>query len=87
MFPELEHALYLSILLSAFPLAVIALVGLVIAILQAATQIQEQTVTYVVKVVTFGALLFLGGGWMMEELLTLFRTSFEALATAGSFRG
>ena len=59
----------LQILFMAAPLLITALVvGLVIAILQATTSIQEQTLTFVPKV--FAILLVLGllGGWMFSSL-------------------
>jgi len=59
----------LEVLLLAAPLLISALVvGLVVAILQATTSIQEQTLTFVPKV--FAILLVLGflGGWMFSSL-------------------
>ena len=59
----------LEVLFLAAPLLITALVvGLVIAILQATTSIQEQTLTFVPKV--FAILLILGllGGWMFSSL-------------------
>ena len=43
-------------------------VGVVISIIQAATQIHEQTVTFVPKLLTIGIVLLLTGGHMMEVL-------------------
>jgi flagellar biosynthetic protein FliQ len=59
----------LQVLLLASPLLFSALiVGLVVAILQATTSIQEQTLTFVPKI--FAILLVLGllGGWMFNSL-------------------
>jgi flagellar biosynthetic protein FliQ len=59
----------LQVLFLASPLLLTAMVvGLVIAILQATTSIQEQTLTFVPKV--FAILLILGflGGWMFTSL-------------------
>ncbi|MEQ1810434.1 MAG: flagellar biosynthesis protein FliQ [Terricaulis sp.] len=50
------------------------LVGLVISILQVATQVQEITLTYVPKLLVAAVLLILLGGWMMGRL-THFATS------------
>ena len=68
----------LQILKIASPLLLSALlVGLVIAILQAATSIQEQTLTFVPKIFTILIILALLGGWMFRSLreytLELFR--------------
>lgn len=53
------------------------LIGLVVAIFQATTSIQEQTLTFLPKMLTILAVLALLGGWMFAELrdytVTLFR--------------
>jgi flagellar biosynthetic protein FliQ len=59
----------LEVLLLAGPLLFVALaVGLVIAILQAATQIQEQTLTFVPKIFAIMITLAALGGWMFTML-------------------
>jgi len=45
------------------------LVGLLISIFQAATQIQEQTLTFVPKLITIVAILIFGGGWMLNKVI------------------
>ncbi|MDR1618629.1 MAG: flagellar biosynthesis protein FliQ [Treponema sp.] len=58
-----------EVIMLAAPLLLSALVvGLVVAILQATTQIQEQTLTFVPKVITILAVLALLGGWMFSSL-------------------
>jgi flagellar biosynthetic protein FliQ len=58
-----------QVLSLALPLLVSALVvGLVVAIFQATTSIQEQTMTFVPKVVTILLVLGLLGGWMFSRL-------------------
>ncbi|GHV69927.1 flagellar biosynthetic protein FliQ [Spirochaetia bacterium] len=58
-----------QILLLAAPLLLSALiVGLVVAILQATTSIQEQTLTFVPKVLTILLVLAILGGWMFTSL-------------------
>jgi flagellar biosynthetic protein FliQ len=59
----------MEVILLAAPLLLSALfVGLTVAILQATTQIQEQTLTFVPKVITILAALALLGGWMFSSL-------------------
>ncbi|MDR2922401.1 MAG: flagellar biosynthesis protein FliQ [Treponema sp.] len=66
---ELLRRGVLQILLIASPLLLSALlVGLVVAILQAATSIQEQTLTFVPKIFTILIILALLGGWMFSSL-------------------
>lgn len=54
-----REALWLVLLLSAPPIVAASVVGLIVAFLQAATQLQEQTLTYTVKFVTVTLTLFL----------------------------
>jgi flagellar biosynthetic protein FliQ len=59
----------LQVLTIASPLLFTALaVGLVIAILQATTSIQEQTLTFVPKIIAILAVLAVLGGWMFTRL-------------------
>ncbi|MBR5095955.1 MAG: flagellar biosynthesis protein FliQ [Treponema sp.] len=54
------------------------IIGLIVAIFQATTSIQEQTLTFLPKMLTILAVLALLGGWMFAELrdytITLFRS-------------
>jgi flagellar biosynthetic protein FliQ len=45
-------------------------VGLVVSIFQAVTQIQEQTLAFIPKVLALAAVLLLLGPWMLNQLLT-----------------
>lgn len=47
------------------------LVGLIISIFQAVTQIQEQTLTFVPKLIVVVSIVVFGGPWMMNKLLVL----------------
>ncbi len=64
--PLTQQALWLVLVLSAPPIFAASIVGLIIAFIQAATQLQEQTLTYTVKfivivVVMLITMSFLGG--------------------------
>lgn len=63
------QALWLVLLLSAPPVLVAALVGLLVAILQAATQIQEQTFQYALKLVAIVLTLFATASLLGSTLL------------------
>ena len=55
----------------ALPLLLVGLaVGLVISVFQAITQIQEQTLTFIPKILATVAVLVIGGPWMLDQLLT-----------------
>jgi flagellar biosynthetic protein FliQ len=59
----------LEVLLLAAPLLISALVvGLVVAIFQATTSIQEQTLTFVPKIIAILLVLGFLGGWMFSSL-------------------
>jgi flagellar biosynthetic protein FliQ len=59
----------MEVLMLAGPILVSALVvGLVVAILQATTSIQEQTLTFVPKIITILLVLGFLGGWMFSTL-------------------
>ena len=49
-------------------LAASLIVGLVVSILQAATQIQEITLTFVPKIVVTGIVLVIAGPWMLDRV-------------------
>jgi flagellar biosynthetic protein FliQ len=49
-------------------LAASLIVGLVVSILQAATQIQEITLTFVPKIVVTGIVLVIAGPWMLDRI-------------------
>ena len=55
----------------ALPMLLVGLiVGLLISILQAVTQIQEQTLSFIPKVLAMAAVLVVGGPWMLNQLLS-----------------
>lgn len=67
-----KDALWLILKLSAPLLIVSILVGLIISIFQAATQIHEQTLTFVPKIVAIAILLIVLGSWMLTNLSDFF---------------
>ena len=62
------EALYLILLLSLPPLLASLVVGLVISLLQALTQVQEQTLTFVPKIIATILVLIITAGWMLDTL-------------------
>jgi flagellar biosynthetic protein FliQ len=64
----LRGAVFEVLMLSAPMLLTALVIGLVVAIVQAATQIQEQTLTFVPKLVAILAVLGILGGWMFTML-------------------
>jgi flagellar biosynthetic protein FliQ len=45
------------------------IVGLLVSIFQAATQIQEQTLSFIPKILVVGAVLAIAGPWMLDQML------------------
>jgi len=72
--------LYLTmpVLLSAFA------IGLIISILQAATQIQEMTLAFIPKILAVILTLFILGGWMLGKILHFTREIFDLILQAVS---
>ena len=55
----------------AIPLLLVGLViGLAVSVFQAVTQIQEQTLTFIPKIVGMGLVLVVAGPWMLSEVVT-----------------
>jgi flagellar biosynthetic protein FliQ len=63
------ETLYLVLLVSAPALVASLVVGLGVGLLQAVTQVQEQTLSFVPKLVAVAVVLVLSGGWMSAELV------------------
>ncbi|MCP9758520.1 flagellar biosynthetic protein FliQ [Aquitalea sp. S1-19] len=74
MSPELvinlvQQALFTLIIVSAPVLGVSLLVGLLVSILQAATQINEMTLTFIPKLMALFLVLLLAGPWMLNTMM------------------
>ena len=73
------QAMQLSVLLAA-PLLLVALVtGLLISLFQAATQINEMTLSFIPKLLAVFATLVIAGPWMLESVLDYMRTLFTSI--------
>jgi type III secretion protein S len=80
------QGLLLILILSAPPVIVSMVLGTFVAIFQAATQIQEQTLSFVVKLVSVTLVLMLMGGWLgmqISQLATTIFVNFPAWVLAG----
>ncbi|MDE2249293.1 MAG: flagellar biosynthesis protein FliQ [Pseudomonadota bacterium] len=64
-----QHALYVAMLVAA-PLLLTALaVGLLIGVIQAATQINEMTLSFIPKLIAMAAVALITGPWMLRLLV------------------
>lgn len=75
-----QSALIVSFKLAGPMLAVSLVVGLVIAIFQAATQIHEQTLTFLPKVLVIAVMLLILGSWMMTIITEYFNGIFDMIS-------
>jgi type III secretion HrpO family protein len=72
-----NRTLYIILLLSAVPVAVATLVGLLVGLFQTVTQLQEQTLPFGVKLLAVCACLAIMASWFGAELLTFARYAFD----------
>ena len=70
------------LMVSAPILLTVLVVGLVVSILQAATQINEATLSFVPKVVAAVAVLAVAGPWMLTQLVDYIQQTLLAIPTA-----
>lgn len=68
-----NKTLYLILILTAWPVIVATVVGLIIGVFQTVTQLQEQTLPFGFKLLAVSICLFLLSGWYGETLLNFSR--------------
>ena len=74
-----QNGLYMLLMISA-PLLLTALaVGLIVGIFQAATQINEMTLSFIPKLLAMAAVLAITGPWMIKSLVEYTRGLIESI--------
>jgi len=76
-----QEALLLVVMVSAPAVGAALVVGLVIAVLQALTQVQEQTIQVAAKLITVFGVLYVLGYWMASSIYSFGRLVFENFGT------
>lgn len=76
-----RDALMLVILLVSIMVVPALLVGLVISVFQAATQINEQTLSFLPRLVTTISMLIVAGPWLLRELTDFFARLVSSIPT------
>jgi flagellar biosynthesis protein FliQ len=76
-----RQALTIAFLISAPVLVTGLVVGIIISILQAATQVQEQTLSFVPKILAMTLALFIFMPWMLRTLVEFTRTLIQNMPT------
>lgn len=79
-----QYSLYYVLIFSGGPLLISSAIGLVVSIVQAATQVQDQAFTYLVKMATVALVLFMLSGWIWSELTEFLRTNISSLQYLGA---
>jgi flagellar biosynthetic protein FliQ len=74
-----QKMLEVALLVGAPVLVITFLVGIIISIFQAATQIHEMTLTFIPKILAALLAVFFFGGWMFMKLIDYTRENFQML--------
>jgi flagellar biosynthetic protein FliQ len=74
-----RQALELTLMLSGPPLIAALVIGLLVSIFQAATQINEMTLTFIPKLIGIFLVLLIAGPWMLELILDYMRRLYEGI--------
>ena len=77
-----QQGLYILLIVSAPILLSMLLIGLIVSIFQAATQINEATLTFVPKVLGVVAVLGLAGPWMLTTLVEYLQRTLQSIPSA-----
>jgi flagellar biosynthetic protein FliQ len=77
----LREGVWVAIKLGGPTLILSMAVGVLIAIFQAVTQIHEQSLGFILKLIVVIMVLLVGGSWMMQTLLDYAHSLFELMAS------
>lgn len=73
------EGLWLILILSLFPLLASLIVGLLVSLFQALTQVQEQTLTFVPKIIATILVIMITAPWMLEVLVEFGKATFDLM--------
>ncbi len=77
-----QQGLWVLLMVSAPVLLVVLVVGLVVSVFQAATQINEATLSFVPKIIAAVVVLAVAGPWMMTTLVEYLQRTLQAIPSA-----
>ena len=77
-----QEALLMLLMVSAPVLGVVLVVGLVVSLFQAVTQINEATLAFVPKLISAIAVFAMAGPWMLNMLIEYIRRTIESIPAA-----
>jgi flagellar biosynthesis protein FliQ len=76
-----QHALELTLLISAPMLLAALSVGLIVSVFQAATQINEMTLSFIPKLIAIFAALLISGPWLITMMTDYMRRLITSIPT------
>jgi flagellar biosynthetic protein FliQ len=76
-----REAMWITLLVSAPMLAVVLIIGVVIGIMQAATSINEMTLSFIPKLIGLAGVIVLCGNWQITVLVDYARSIFHRIPT------
>lgn len=77
-----QQGLYVLLMVAAPVLLTVLVVGLLVSVFQAATQINEPTLSFVPKILAAAAVLAVVGPWMMTTLVEFLQRTLQAIPGA-----
>ena len=77
-----QQGLLMLLMVSAPVLLVVLVVGLIVSVFQAATQINEATLSFVPKIIAAVVVLAIAGPWMMTMLVEYLQRTLQAIPSA-----
>ncbi|RSZ61073.1 type III secretion system export apparatus subunit SctS [Massilia atriviolacea] len=78
-----QQGLWLAVVISAPPLLIATLFGVLVSLVQAVTQVQDQTLPYVVKLLSVALTVAVLGRWFGVEIMQLCERAFMLIPTIG----
>ncbi len=78
-----QEAMLLVLILSLPPIVVASVLGIVVSLIQAITQVQEQTLSFAIKLLGVAITLVITATWLGRELLVYTTRLFEQIAAMG----
>lgn len=77
-----QQGLWMLLMVSAPVLLVVLVVGLIVSVFQAATQINEATLSFVPKIIAAVVVLAVAGPWMMTTLVEYLQRVLQSIPSA-----
>jgi flagellar biosynthetic protein FliQ len=72
-------AVWITLKVAAPALLAALIVGIVISVIQAATQVQEQTVSFVPKIIAITAAMIITGPWILQQFIFYTKTLIQSI--------